>query len=225
MSNNGSAVIQKIEDAGRVAVILEDRANKDSQFHRRLSILFGSVSLLLTVVVIVLAFKNQHDVLVFRDTKSGLAYAGEPQQSLTPDEAEIEGQLASWLKACRDVPGIDYALVDRNYNLCTGMMADVPPVNAYTRMVSFLNEDTNNPKKVGKDTIRTVLDPVIASPIPGTRTWTLVWVEETEKNGVKQPRKWQQGTVTIADPRITTDRTKAAEGLTGVTVIQANLHV
>ena len=201
-----------------------ERAWGVARSFRRLSSGLAISLIIALIAIIVLASKYQHDVLVFRETPRGLSYAGEPQQVLAPDQLAIEQQLGAWIKAVRNVPGLDYALVDQDVALALLMTADVSPAHAHTDILSYFRDPANNPKLLGKTETRTVLDPVIASPISGTQSWTLTWIEETTKSGVKS-RKFREGTVMIAPPSIPTDRQTAALDAAGVVVIQDDLHI
>ncbi|MGH7709509.1 MAG: VirB8/TrbF family protein [Vulcanimicrobiaceae bacterium] len=204
-----------------------ERAWAVARSFRRLASGLALAVLIALVSNVVLASKYQHDVLVFRETNHGLSYAGEAQQSLAPDELAIEQQLGAFVRALRDVPGLDYALVDRDVSLALLMTADVTPYHAHQDVMTYFRDPANNPKLLGKMETRAVLDPVIASPITGTRTWTVSWVEETvsRQGQGKKSRKLYQGTVTIAPPSIPTDRQTASLDAAGVVVVQYDLHL
>jgi type IV secretory pathway TrbF-like protein len=174
-----------------------------------------------------LATRPPTAAVVYRETSRGLSYEGEAQQNLAPDELAIEAQLGAYVKAYRDVPGPDYALINRDVDLVLQTTADDPQAHVHARAdaLAYFNAAETNPKILGNDETRTVLDPVIASPIPTTNTWMLTWAEETDKNGVKS-RKLYSGSVTIApNPHIPTDRQKAALNPAGILIIVSALHV
>lgn len=230
-ATNGAATVAPAEEAyaaaQRAGIVAEDRTEREKESWRRVATIEALALALLLVAVVVLAFKQQHDVLVYHETnQTGLSYSGEAQQSLTPDNLAIEGQLGAFVKAVRDIPGMDFALVDRNVALALLMTADTSPAHAHTDMLNYFRDDANNPKKLWNEQqlTRTVLDPVIASPIGNTRSWNLTWAEETNAHGVKT-RKLYAGTVTIAEPRIPTDRQKAELDPAGVVIVQYELHI
>jgi type IV secretory pathway TrbF-like protein len=179
----------------------------------------------LILVCIVLATRYQHDVLVYRETSHGLSYQDEALQTRTPSQLAIEAQLGAFIKAVRNVPGIDYALVDQNVGLALQMTVDAQPAHAHSDMVSYFSDRANNPKLLGKDgEIRTVIDPIIASPISAS-TWTITWAEETSRQTQRPARVLRQGTVTIAQPVIPSDPQMAAIDPAGVEIVQFDLHL
>jgi len=201
------------------------RAYKSADSWRRLAsgLMIAVVGLILLCVV--LASRYQHDVLVYRETAHGLSYQNEALQTRTPSQLAVEAQLVAFVKAIRNVPGVDYALVDQNVLLALQMTADAAPAHAHQDMIAYFSDAANNPKLLGKDgEIRTVLDPVIASPI-SAQTWTISWAEETTKPGHKAARVFHQGTLTIAPPMIPTDPQIASVNPAGVEVVQFDLHV
>jgi type IV secretory pathway TrbF-like protein len=136
------------------------RAYRNADSWRRIAsvALFSVLSLIF--VCALLASRYQRDVLVYREGTHGLSYENEAIQSRTPSQLAVEAQLAAFVKAIRNVPGIDYALVDQNVLLALQMTADIPPEHAHQDMVAYFLDAAHNPKLLGKDgMIRTVLDP------------------------------------------------------------------
>jgi len=202
-----------------------EKAEKRADSWRRVASGAMLAILGLIVVCVILSSKYQHDVLVYRETSHGLSYQDEAQQIRTPSQLAIEAQLGSFVKAIRNVPGVDYALVDQNVALALEMTVDVQPAHAHTDMIAYFTDKANNPKLLGAaGEVRTVLDPVIASPI-SANTWTLSWAEQVSKPGEKPSRSFHQGTLTIAPPTIATDPQLAAINPAGVEVVQADLHL
>jgi type IV secretory pathway TrbF-like protein len=201
------------------------RAYRNADSWRRIACAAIISVLSLIFVCALLASRYQRDVLVYRESTHGLSYQDEAIQTRTPSQVAIEAQLTAFVKAIRNVPGIDYALVDQNVLLALQMTVDVAPEHAHQDMVSYFLDATHNPKLLGKDgMIRTVLDPVIASPV-SSRTWTISWAEEVRESGQKPKRSFHQGTVTISDPMIPTDPQIAAIDPAGVEVVQYDLHL
>lgn len=179
----------------------------------------------LIVICVILATRYQHDVLVYRETTHGLTYQNEAMQTRTPSQLAIEAQLGAFVKAVRNIPGLDYALVDQNVLLALQMTADVAPQHAHQDMLAYFSNQANNPKLLGKNgEIRTVTDPVIVSPV-SAQTWTVSWAEELVQPGKRLTKTFHQGTVMIADPLIPTDPQIAAINPAGVAVIQYDLHL
>lgn len=202
-----------------------DRARRDADSWRRVASAALLVSCGLVLACIVLASKSQHDVLVYRETSRGLSYQNEALQMRTPSQLAIEAQLASFIKAVRNVPGVDYALDDQNVGLALQMTVDASPAHANQDIRAYFLNDGNNPKKLGMaGEVRTVLEPVIASPI-SAQTWTVSWAEETTLAGRKPTRAFHQGTLTIAPPSIPTDPQVAVINPAGVAIEQFDLHL
>ena len=180
----------------------------------------------MTLAIVLLTTRSQHDVLVYRENSHGqLSYQDEAVQRRTPSQLAVEAQLGAYIKAIRDVPGLDLALVDRNVTLALSMTADVQPARAHQELLSYFTDPTNNPKLIAHDgTVRTVLDPVIVSPISHL-TYTVSWGEEVRKSSAKPRRDFHQGTVTIAEPVIATDPQVAAVNPAGVVVVEQALHL
>jgi type IV secretory pathway TrbF-like protein len=201
------------------------RAYRNADSWRRIASVALFAVLSLIFICALLASRYQHDVLVYREGTHGLSYENEAIQTRTPSQLAVEAQLAAFVKAIRNVPGIDYALVDQNVLLALQMTADVAPEHAHQDMVAYFLDAAHNPKSLGKDgMIRTVLDPVIASPI-SHQTWTISWAEEERESGQKFKRSFHQGTVMIAEPMIPTDPQVAAIDPAGVEVVQYDLHL
>jgi type IV secretory pathway TrbF-like protein len=201
------------------------RAYRNADSWRRIASAAILAVLSLVFVCASLASRYQRDVLVYRESMHGLSYEDEAIQTRTPSQLAVEAQLTAFVKAIRDVPGIDYALVDQNVLLALQMTADVAPEHAHQDMVAYFLDVAHNPKLLGKDgIIRTVLDPVIASPV-SSQTWTISWAEEARESGQKPKRSFHQGTVTIAEPTIPTDPQVAAIDPAGVEVVQYDLHL
>lgn len=202
------------------------RAYRSADSWRRLASVLALSFVALSFAIVVLASKYQHDVLIFKENSHGvLSYQDEAVQRRTPSQLAIGAQLGAWIKALRDVPGLDFALVDRNVTLALSMTADVQPAHAHQELLAYFTDPTHNPKLIAKDgTVRTVLDPVIVSPISGL-TYTVSWAEETTKPTAKAVRAFHQGTVTIADPVLPTDPQIAVLNPAGVIVVEQALHL
>lgn len=201
------------------------RAYRNADSWRRIASVALFAVLSLIFVCALLASRYQRDVLVYREGTYGLSYENEALQTRTPSQLAIEAQLAAFVKAIRNVPGIDYALVDQNVLLALQMTADLTPEHAHQDMVAYFLDASHNPKLLGKNgMVRTVLDPVIASPI-SHQTWTMSWAEEVRDPGQKTKRIFHQGTVMIAEPMIPTDPQVAAIDPAGVEVVQYDLHL
>lgn len=210
----------QISDLGEL-----QRAYRNADSWRRIASAAILAVLSLIVVCALLASHYQRDVLVYRESTHGLSYEDEAIQTRTPSQLAVEAQLTAFVKAIRNVPGIDYALVDQNVLLALQMTADVAPEHAHQDMVAYFLDVAHNPKLLGKDgMIRTVLDPVIASPV-SSQTWTISWAEEMREPGQKPKRSFHQGTVTIAESMIPTDPQVAAINPAGVEVVQYDLHL
>jgi type IV secretory pathway TrbF-like protein len=179
----------------------------------------------MALAIILLASHYQHDVFVYRDDAHGLTYQGQAEQTLTPSQSAIEQQLGYFIKAVRNVPGIDYRQADQNITLALQMTIDAPPQRAHQDMLAYLSDHANNPKLLGyAGEIRTVIDPVIVSPV-SAQSWTISWVEESRRVGQKATRTFHQGTVMIAPPTISTDPKIASINSAGVEVMQYDLHI
>ncbi|GAC1501970.1 MAG: hypothetical protein NVS1B2_27260 [Vulcanimicrobiaceae bacterium] len=180
---------------------------------------------LATLAIVVLAGRYQHDVFVFRDTGKGLVYQGPAAQAVTPSQAAIEAQLGLFIKALRNVPGADYALVDQNVALARQMTVDLAPAHAHTDTIAYFTDKANNPKLLGATGfLRTVIDPVSAIPVSAL-TYELTWVEETAVPGHPSRRTVHQGVVTISPPAISTDPATVATNPAGVAIVQKELHL
>ena len=213
-------VAVQIADLGEL-----QRAYQNADSWRRIASVALFCVLSLIVVCVVLASRYQRDVLVYRESSHGLSYENEAIQTRTPSQIAVEAQLTAFVKAIRNVPGIDYALVDQNVLLALQMTADVAPEHAHQDMVAYFLDAAHNPKLLGRDgMVRTVLNPVIASPV-SRQTWTISWAEEVRESGQKPKRTFHQGTVTIAEPMIPTDPQVAAIDPAGVEVVQYDLHL
>jgi type IV secretory pathway TrbF-like protein len=228
-STRSEEELPKSVDAYAAAQIADfgelQRAYKNGDSWRRIASVSLFAVLSLIVVCAVLASRYQRDVLVYREGTHGLSYDDEAIQTRTPSQLAVEAQLTAFVKAVRNVPGIDYALVDQNVLLALQMTADVPPEHAHQDMVAYFIDEEHNPKLLGKDgMVRTVLDPVIASPV-SPQTWTISWAEEVRESEQKPKRTFHQGTVTIAEPMIPTDPQVAAIDPAGVEVVQYDLHL
>ncbi|GAC1313797.1 MAG: hypothetical protein NVSMB21_25060 [Vulcanimicrobiaceae bacterium] len=232
ISGNGVAVraipSPKTEDASdhqAAALDATEKAQNAADAWRRIASGAILVALGTIVALIVLSSRFQHDVFVYRDGAKGLTYQGQAIPAVTPSQAAIEAQIGAFVKAYRNVPGIDYALVDQNVLLALQMTADVAPAHAHQDAVAYFTAKANNPKLLGAaGMVRTVLDPVIASPI-SAQTYTVSWAEETTTTGHAPRRVFHQGTLTIAPPIVPTDAQTAATNPAGVVVIQTDLHL
>lgn len=179
----------------------------------------------MSAACIVLASKNQHDVLVYRDGSRGLSYQGQALQAPPPSQVAIQAQLGAYVKAVRNVPGVDYPLVDQNVTLALEMTVDSAPTHAHQDIVAYFTDKANNPKLLGAaGEVRTVLDPVIVSPI-SQQTYTISWAEETKLPSQKPVRVFHQGTATIQPATIPTDPQIAAINPAGVQIVQSELHI
>ena len=179
----------------------------------------------LVLAIVILATRYQHDVFVYQNGSHGLTFEGQAAQVVTPSQGAIEAQIGAFVKAYRNVPGLDYALDDQNVLLALQMTVDVAPQHAHQDTVAHFTDKANNPKLLGQSgTIRTVLDPVIVSPI-SEQTYTVSWAEEVTTVGHASRRDFHQGTVMIAPPVIPTDAAIAATNPAGVAIIQKDLHL
>lgn len=203
-----------------------ERAYRSADSWRRVASIEGLALIAMTLALVLLTTRSQHDVLVFKENSHGqLSYQDEAVQRRSPSQLAVEAQLGAYIKAIRDVPGLDLALVDRNVMLALSMTADVQPARAHGDLLAYFTDPANNPKLIAHDgTVRTVLDPVIVSPISNL-TYTVSWGEETRKPSGKPTRVFHQGTVTIADPVLPTDPQVAALNPAGVIVVEQALHL
>jgi type IV secretory pathway TrbF-like protein len=203
-----------------------ERAYRSADSWRRVASIEGLALIAMTLALVLLTTRSQHDVFVFKENSHGqLSYQDEAVQRRSPSQLAVEAQLGAYIKAIRDVPGLDLALVDRNVTLALSMTADVQPARAHQDLLAYFTDPTNNPKLISRDgTVRAVLDPVIVSPISNL-TYTVSWGEETRKPSGKPSREFHQGTVTIADPVLPTDPQVAAINPAGVIVVEQALHL
>jgi len=206
---------------------LEDleKSERDADSWRRVASVEAIAVVGMVGLCLLLGSHSQHDVLVYREGVTGLSYQNEAIQTRTPSQLAVEAQLVSFVKAVRSVPGIAYALVDQNVELALQMTADSAPAHAHQDMIAYFTDPTDNPKTLGKNgEVRTVLDPVIASPV-NPHSWVVIWGEEDRLQGQRPHRSMHQGTITIADPVIPTDPQVASIDPAGVEVIQYDLHL
>ena len=182
----------------------------------------GLVIGLLAVIALAvsLASKYQHDVLVYRETPHGIALMSEGVQTRTPLESSVEHQLGLWVSDFRDVPGTDDKLAQRNAHNALVMTEKDSP--AHQKLVALF-QSPENPSTLGLTEKRTVAK-VVASPVSGTSSYMIGWIEELEVQG-KDAQTWRcAGSVAIAPPQLPTDTELAAIDPAGVFVRDYSLH-
>ena len=197
-----------------------DRAWRAADSWRRVASGALCTAVLAVLLAVVLAGKSQHDVVVYRESPHGLALMSEGVQTRTPLESSVEHQLSLWVSDVRDVPGTDVELARRNAHNALVMTQKESPANQKL-VVQFRSPE--NPADLGAKLKRTV-EGVVASPVSGTRSYMLGWVEVVEPQG-KPAETWRcSGSAAIAPPSIPTDVELAAVDPAGVFVEDYALH-
>ncbi len=197
-----------------------ERAWRSADSWRRIA--SGSIcaTVVALLIVLVLAGKSQHDVIVYRETPHGVALMSEGVPTRTPLESSVEQQLGLWVADVRDVPGTDAELARRNAHAALVFTAKDSPAN---RDLVELLRSSENPVDLGAKEKRTV-EGVVASPVAGTHTYMLGWTELLEMQG-KTAQVWRcSGSVAIATPAFPTDIELAAIDPAGVFVEDYELH-
>ncbi|MFZ1124191.1 MAG: VirB8/TrbF family protein [Candidatus Baltobacteraceae bacterium] len=173
------------------------------------------------LVVLVLAGKSQHDVVVYRETPHGIALMSEGVQTRTPLQSSVEHQLGLWLEDVRDVPGGDVALARRNAHNALVMTAKESPAN---QKLVGLFRSPENPVDLGASMTRTVEGDLVASPVTGTQSYIVGWMELAQRQR-KAAQLWRcSGSIAIAPPLLPTDVEFAAIDPAGVFVEDYEWH-
>jgi type IV secretory pathway TrbF-like protein len=174
----------------------------------------------LSVAVVVLAFKDQHDVAVYWASPKDIALAaGAVQGSRIPQESWIENALQRWVERVRNADS-DLELMRQNAHLALVTTAKDSP--AAQQLTAFLQSD-QNPADIGQHVTRGVAS-FIASPVSGTHSYLIGWSETVVPHG-KAPQPWHcTGSIGIAPPLIPTDPAIGQINPAGVYVTGYSLH-
>jgi type IV secretory pathway TrbF-like protein len=173
------------------------------------------------LVVLVLAGKSQHDVIVYRETPRGIALMSEGVQTRTPLQSSVEHQLGLWLEDVRDVPGGDVELARRNAHNALVMTAKDSTAN---QKLVTLFRSPENPVDLGTTMTRTVEGDPVASPVVGTQSYLVGWMELSLPQR-EAAQLWRcSGSIAIAPPSLPTDVELAAIDPAGVFVEDYELH-
>jgi type IV secretory pathway TrbF-like protein len=234
----GEPEVKMLRDALRAAAPSNDARESEytanrvqrlfDEFAQRIAMVLA-LCLLASLVMMATMYVRSQQPLVYVDHEAPtgqLIVGGVAQASLMPDQAAVAFQLATYIKARRDIPAApngDYSLAQRNIDLTYFMSVDAPPYHERQTLSDYYAKPENNPKMVGKDgETRTVLDPVVANPLTNT-VWSVSWFEQsTTRDGVKsKPRLMFDNTLTIAPPHVQVSSTNEA----GVYILAENLKL
>jgi hypothetical protein len=214
-SKNGVASIASEGQRARMNDL--DRALRGEKTWKGVSKALGVPIFALAASTFVLAARPPQVAVYYAEPNGLEHYVGDAQGAITPTELTVESSIVTFIRDLREIPGVDYRLVDRNTGIAHRMVAPMSP--AERDVLGYWKQ--YNPKARGRDVTRLLAD---RNPVPSctrqgnTLTFGCSWAETIQdRTGLTTVERL--GSVTLAgEPTLSPDRGSALDNPGGVSI-------
>ncbi|MGP6156342.1 MAG: VirB8/TrbF family protein [Vulcanimicrobiaceae bacterium] len=196
-----------------------ERALRGEKTWRGVSKALGVPILALGAAVFVLAARPPSVVVYDREPDGHIHYAGTATQDIAPGDVAIDASLVSFIRGLREIPGTDFALVDRATHMVHFDMT-APGSPAEHDELAYWHD--HNPKARGRDMTRLVVD---RKPAPtctrlgDSLTFDCVFAEQIRDSRNDLTTVARTATITMEhEPTLPTDTGVAIDNPGGIDV-------